>query len=254
MLGGSRVILNPKKTTIGFSKRKIVGHIVSKNGVATDPKKLDRMSKLFFPTTKKALRGFLGMVGYYRKFIHMFAAKARPLTQFLRQDAPTPMKDEASKHAFEQFKSALQTTPILRTPDWNKPFFIYCDTSGEEVRSTLFQLDENGHDHPIHFANRQLTSAKNNYIVIEQEGLAVIFSLKKFHHYLLGYKAKIVTNHKALTYLVNKSNPSGRLAQWLLLMEEFDIDIVHHPRRRHVSQPHFGLSVRMKLTLPKVGT
>jgi len=63
--------------------------------------------------------------------------------------------------------------------------------------------------------------------VTEHEGLAVIFSLKKFHHYLLGYKAKIVTDHKALTYLVNKPNPSGRLARWLLLMEEFDIDIVH---------------------------
>ncbi len=67
----------------------------------------------------------------------------------------------------------------------------------------------------------------------KQEGLAVIFSLKKFRHYLLGYKAKIVTDHKALTYLVNKPNPSGRLARWLLLMEEFDIDIVHRPGRRH---------------------
>jgi len=69
--------------------------------------------------------------------------------------------------------------------------------------------------------------------VIKQEGLEVIFSLKKFYHYWLGYKAKIVINHKALTYLVNKSNPSGRLTQWLLLMEEFDINIIHLPRKRH---------------------
>jgi hypothetical protein len=67
----------------------------------------------------------------------------------------------------------------------------------------------------------------------KQESLIIIFSLKKFHHYLLGYKAKIVTNHKALTYLVNKSNLSGRLVRWLLLMEEFYIDIVHHQERRH---------------------
>jgi hypothetical protein len=67
----------------------------------------------------------------------------------------------------------------------------------------------------------------------EQEGLVIILSFKKFHHYLLGYKAKIVTNYKALTYLVNKSNPSGRLVRWLLLMEEFDIDIVDRPGRRH---------------------
>jgi len=84
------------------------------------------------------------------------------------------------------------------------------------VGSTLSQLDENGHNHLIHFANRQLTSTKKNYIMTELEGLVVIFSLKKFRHYLLGYNAKFFIDHKALTYLVNKPNPSGRLAQWLL--------------------------------------
>jgi hypothetical protein len=79
-LDGSGVTLSPGKTTIGFSKGKMVGLIVSKNGVATDPEKFDRISKLAFPTTKKALRGFLGMVGYYRRFIHMFKVKAHPLT------------------------------------------------------------------------------------------------------------------------------------------------------------------------------
>jgi len=79
----------------------------------------------------------------------------------------------------------------------------------EAVGNTLSQLDENGHDHPIHFVSRQLTSTEKNYTMTEQEGFGVIFFLKKFRHYLLGYKAKIVTDHKALTYLVNKPNPSG---------------------------------------------
>jgi hypothetical protein len=215
-LDGSGVTLSPEKATIGFSEGKMVGHIVFP-----------------FPTMKKALQGFLGMVGYYRRFIHMFVVKTHPLTQFLREDAPTPMEDEASRRAFEQLKSTLQVALILRTPDWNKPFLVYCDASGKTVGSTLSQLDENGHDHPIHFASRQLILAEKNYTMTEQKGLVVIFSLKKFRHYLLGYKAKIVTDHKALTYLVNKSNPSGRLVRWLLLMEEFDIDIVHCPGRRH---------------------
>jgi hypothetical protein len=96
-LHGLRVTLNPMKTTISFLEGRMVGHIVSKNGVATDPEKFDKISKLPFPTTKRALQGFLGMAGYYRRFIHMFAAKARPLTRFLRDDAPTPMEDDASK-------------------------------------------------------------------------------------------------------------------------------------------------------------
>jgi hypothetical protein len=81
-LDGLGVTLNPKKITIGFSKGKMVEHIVSKNGVATNPQKLDRISKLPFPSTNKTLQGFLGMVGYYQRFIHMFAAKTHPLTQF----------------------------------------------------------------------------------------------------------------------------------------------------------------------------
>jgi hypothetical protein len=84
----------------------------------------------------------------------MFVVKAHPLTRFFREDAPTPMEDEASKHAFEQFKPTFQVALIFRIPDWNKLFLIYCDASGETVGSTLFQLDENGHDHPIHFASR----------------------------------------------------------------------------------------------------
>jgi len=148
------VTLSLKKTTIGFSKGKMVGHIVSKDGVATDPEKLDRISKLPFPTTKKALRGFLGMVGYYCRFIHMVATKACRLTRFLHEDALAAMEDEVSRHAFEQLKSALQVARIFRTPDWNKPFLIYCDASREVVGSILSELDENGHDHPIHFASR----------------------------------------------------------------------------------------------------
>jgi len=100
-LDSSGVTLNPKKTTIGFSERKMVGHIVSKDGVIIDPEKLDRISKLPFPTTKKAIRSFLGMVGYYRKFTHMFATKTRPLTRFLCEDAPAAMEDEVSRRAFE---------------------------------------------------------------------------------------------------------------------------------------------------------
>ncbi len=107
------------------------------------------------------------MVGYYRRFIHMFVPKARPSTRLLREDAPALMEDRVSKRAFEQLKSALQVAPILRTPEWNKPFLVYCDASGEAVGSTLSQLDENGHDHPIHFASRKLISAEKNYIVTE---------------------------------------------------------------------------------------
>ncbi len=84
----------------------------------------------------------------------MFVTKTRPLTRFLREDAPTLMEDEALRRAFEQLKSALQIAPIFQTLDWNKSFLVYYDAFGEAVGSTLSQLDENGHDHPIHFASK----------------------------------------------------------------------------------------------------
>jgi len=105
----------------------------------------------------------------------MFVAKACPLTRFLREDAPALMEDEVLRRAFEQLKSVLQVAPILWTQDWNKPFLVYCGASGETVGSTLSQLDENGHNHPIHFGSRQLTSIEKNYTVTELEGLVVIF-------------------------------------------------------------------------------
>jgi hypothetical protein len=148
------VTLSPKKITIGFPKGKMVGHIVSRNGVATNPKKLDRISKLPFPNTKKALQGFLGMVGYYQRFIYMFVEKTCPLTRFMHEDTPTPMEDEVSQCTFTQLKSALQIAPMFRTLDWNKPFLVYCDASRKAMGNTLSQLEKNVHDHPIHFAKR----------------------------------------------------------------------------------------------------
>ncbi len=91
----------------------MVGHIVSKDGVAIDPNKLDKISKLPLPTIKKTFWGFFGIVGCYWRFIHIFVAKARPLTRFLRENAHAPMEDETSKHAFEQLKSAFQVAPIF---------------------------------------------------------------------------------------------------------------------------------------------
>jgi hypothetical protein len=97
----------------------------------------------------------------------MFAAKARPLMGFLRENALAPMQDEMSKHAFKQFKLVFQATLILWTLNWNKPFLIYFDAFEEVMGNTLSQLDKNGHDHSIHFASRQLTLIKYIHIVTE---------------------------------------------------------------------------------------
>ena len=102
---------------------------------------------------------------------------AKPLTRFLKDNSPLSQATPDALEAFDKLKQALISAPILRTPNWEKPFFIFTDASGEGVDATLAQLDEEGYDHPIHYASRQLTSAKMNYTVTEQEGLGVVFAL-----------------------------------------------------------------------------
>lgn len=158
---------------------------------------------------------------------------AKPLTRFLRDDAPHPQATPDALEAFDKLKQALLSAPILQTPNWEKPFLVFTDALEEGVGATLAQLDKEGYDHPIHYASRQLTLAEMNYTVSEQEDLGVVFALKKFRHYLLGIKATVVMDHQALIYLLNKPNATGRIARWIILLQEFDLKIVLRAGTKH---------------------
>ncbi|OAE24162.1 hypothetical protein AXG93_2752s1770 [Marchantia polymorpha subsp. ruderalis] len=233
----AKASLNPEKCIFGCEEGLLLGHIISKNGIAVDPEKVTRIMELPFPATLTKLRQFLGMVGYYRRFILSFSNKAHALTNYMKKGVEYELifKDEAAKTAFEVLKKALVTAPILAKPDWGKPFILYTDASNIAVGCTLSQLDDEKHDHPIAYASRQMVQAEKNYSVTEREALAVIFSLKKFRHYLLGGRFTIVTDHKALKYIFNKPNAEGRIARWKLLLAEFDYTIEDRPGKKHAN-------------------
>jgi hypothetical protein len=111
----------------------LVGHIVSKEGIGTDPEKIDARLEATFPTTKHEVRAFLGFTGYYRRFIERYGMIAKPLTRFLKNNAPPPQATPDALEAFDKLKQALLSAPILRTLNWEKPFFIFTDASGEGV-------------------------------------------------------------------------------------------------------------------------
>jgi hypothetical protein len=186
-----------------------------------------------FPTTKRGIRVFLGFSGYYRRFIKQYAMIAKPLTRFLKNDAPPPQATPDILEVFDKLKQAILSAPILRTPNWEKSFLVFTDASGKGVGATLAQLDEEGYDYQIYYASRQLTSTEMNYTVTEREGLGVVFALKKFRHYLLGTKATVVTDHQALVYLLNKPNTTGRIVLWIILLQKFDLEIVHRAGTKH---------------------
>ncbi|KAH9297584.1 hypothetical protein KI387_029266, partial [Taxus chinensis] len=184
-LDEAQASLNPKKCVFGCSKGVLLGHVVFRDGIGTDPDKVSKIKELPFPMNRSKLRSFLGHVGYYKRFIKNFSNITHPLTQFLKKDVTYEPGNKAHE-AFEQLKEALVSSPVLKNPDWSKPFIVYTDASDAALGSTLSQKDENGNDHPVYFGSRQMSSAEVNYTVTEKEALAIIFAINKFRNYLLG--------------------------------------------------------------------
>ena len=176
------------------------------------------------PTTLRTLRGFLGHAGFYRRFILNFAKISKPLTNYLSSKSNDITLDENALAAFEELKRALTHAPILQAPDWSLPFEIMCDASDYAVGAVLGQRREKK-PVAIYYASKTLTDAQRNYSTTEKELLAVIFALDKFRSYLLCSKIIVYSDHAAIRYLLTKKEAKPRLIRWILLLQEFDLEI-----------------------------
>ena len=133
---------------------------------------------------------------------------------------------EECQQSFNTLKQKMVIVPILIFPDWIKEFNVHVDASSIALGEVLAELGARDIDHPISFSSRDLSTYERNYTTTEREGLAMVYALQKFRHYLLGGHFKMFTNHFALKYLVNKPVLGGRICRWLLLFQEYDFDIV----------------------------
>ncbi|XP_073385908.1 uncharacterized mitochondrial protein AtMg00860-like [Physcomitrium patens] len=146
-----------EKCQFGVPSGRLLGHIVSSRGIATDPDKVTRILALPKLETVSEVRGFVGHVSYYRRFIHSFAVLCQPLTNLLKKpllDGSSPVWTAECSVAFEALKQKLVSAPILVAPCWTKPFQVYVDASNVVIGSILSQKDDNNRDHPIYFASR----------------------------------------------------------------------------------------------------
>ena len=134
----------------------------------------------------------------------------------------------------------MVTAPILVFPNWKKPFHVHVDASSIALGIILAQPREGGIDHPISFASRKLSLAERNYTTTEREGLAMVYALQKFTHYLLGSHFKMFTDHSTLKYLVNKPVLGGNIYRWLLLFQEYDFEIIVKPGRLNAGPDHLS--------------
>ena len=161
------------------------------------------------------------------------------MEKLLKCNAKYEWTEECHK-SLDILKEKMVTALILVFPDWKKPFHVHVDASSIALGIILAQPREGGIGHPIAFASRKLSSAKRNYTTTEREGLAMVYALQKFRHYLLGSHFKMFTDHSTLKYLVNKSVLGGKICRWLLLFQEYDFEIIVKPGRLNAGPDHLS--------------
>ncbi|XP_060673095.1 uncharacterized protein LOC132803722 [Ziziphus jujuba] len=251
----SRVLLRCKETNLVLNWEKchfmvqegiVLGHKISKRGIEVDKAKIEVIEKLPPPTSIKGIRSFLGHAGFYRRFIKDFSKITKPLCNLLNKDVPFVFDDECM-HAFNLLKEKLICAPIMCTPNWNLPFEIMCDASDYAIGAVLGQRKDKKL-HVIYYASRTLNDAQLNYATTEKEMLAIVFAFDKFRAYLLGSKTIVYTDHSAIKYLMSKKESKPRLIRWVLLLQEFDLEILDKKGVENLVADHLS---RLKLSEEK---
>ncbi|KAD3336725.1 hypothetical protein E3N88_32244 [Mikania micrantha] len=227
--------LRQKKLYAKFSKcdfwlRQVsfLGHVVSADGIMMDPTKIEAITKWPRPTSATEVRSFLGLAGYYRRFIEGFSVIALPLTQLLRKGVKFSWNDDREK-SFEELKKRLVSAPILTLPSGSGGYQIYSDASKKGLGCVLMQ-----HGKVIAYASRQLKPYEVNYPTHDLELAAVIFALKIWRHYLYGETCNIFTDHKSLKYIFTQKELNMRQRRWLELLKDYDANIQYHPGKANV--------------------
>ncbi|KAL0551796.1 hypothetical protein IC582_010885 [Cucumis melo] len=205
-----------------------LGHVVSKDGVSVDPAKIEAVTGWTRPSTVSEVRSFLGLAGYYRRFVENFSRIATPLTQLTRKGAPF-VWSKACEDSFQTLKQKLVTAPVLTIPDGSGSFVIYSDASKKGLGCVLMQQGK-----VVAYASRQLKSHEQNYPTHDLELAAVVFALKIWRHYLYGEKIQIFTDHKSLKYFFTQKELNMRQRRWLELVKDYDCEILYHPGKANV--------------------
>ncbi|RDX80565.1 hypothetical protein CR513_38874, partial [Mucuna pruriens] len=219
------LVLNFEKCHFMVAEGIVLDHLVSSRGIEVDKAKIDIITSLPNLASVREVRSFLGHAGFYRRFIKNFSKIALPLSKLLQKDVEFVFNKECIQ-AFEELKTRLTSTPILQAPNWELPFELMCDTSNSALGAVLSQRDGvGGPAHVIVYAYRTMDQAQINYTTTKKELLAIVFALDKFRSYLLGSRVIVFSDHATLKYLLKKPDAKPRLIRWMLLLQEFDLEI-----------------------------
>jgi hypothetical protein len=214
------------KCQFGCQEVEYLGHLISEEGVKADPSKIEAMLNWAIPRTIKALRGFLGLTGYYRKFVKGYGGIAVPLTRLLRKDSFR--WDDRAEEAFNLLKTTMSTPPVLGLPDFTKPFIIECDASGDGIGAVLMQTGQ-----PLAYLSQGLKGKSLNLSTYEKELLALVMAIRKWRHYLLGHSFKVRTDQQALKYLLEQRIGTPAQQKWVSKLLGFDFTVEYKKGREN---------------------
>jgi hypothetical protein len=207
---------------------KFLGHTISSKGISVNPSKVQEVMDWQPPKSAHQIRSFLGLAGYYRRFIPDFSRIAKPMTELLKKGVKFVWSEDCDK-AFQKLREHLTSAPVLAQPDNSKPYEVYCDASGTGLGCVLMQENR-----VIAYASRALRPHEKNYPTHDLELAVVVHALKMWRHYLMRTRCNIFTDHKSLKYIFTQFDLNTRQRIWLELIKDYDLEVHYHPGKANV--------------------
>ncbi|CAM4631353.1 unnamed protein product [Lepidochelys kempii] len=217
-----------KKCQIGLNRVTYLGHQVGQGTISPLQAKVDAIQKWPVPKSKKQVQSFLGLAGYYRRFVPHYSQIAAPLTDLTKKKQPNAVQwTGRCQKAFNKLKATLMSDPVLRAPDFDKPFLVTTDASERGVGAVLMQKGPDQEFHPVVFLSKKLSERESNWSVTEKECYAIVYALEKLRPYVWGRRFHLQTDHAALKWLHTVKETNRKLLRWSLALQDFDFDIQH---------------------------
>jgi hypothetical protein len=228
VLKDNKLFANLSKCEFWLREVSFLGHVISSGGIAVDPSKVDAVLQWDTPKSVTEIRSFLGLAGYYRRFIEGFSRLALPLTQLTRKGHAF-VWNKICEESFQALKQRLTSAPVLILPSSNESFVVYCDASKMGLGGVLMQKGQ-----VVAYTSRQLKTHERNYPTHDLELAAVVFVLKVWRHYLYGSRFEVFSDHKSFKYLFSQKELNMRQRRWLEFLKDYDFELNYHPGKANV--------------------
>ena len=237
--------LGAEKCTFATKEVSYLGHRVTEEGLLPDPSLLTAIREIQSPKNTTEVRSFLGLAGYYRRYVKNFSTITGPLHALIRKDEVFHWSAEY-QDAFDRLKTLLTTSPITAIPDFSLPFRLYMDASTAGLGTILAQVWE-GKERIICCASRSLNQAEKAYPATKLECLAIVWAVAKFRPYLMSMPFEVYTDHYTLQWLKTMRTGSALLHCWSAALKEYDFTVKHQPGK---SQTHVNGLIRLPIDPP----